>query len=140
MPIGAILAGAKVKDLFTPGSHASTFGGNSIACAAGLAVIKAIEKGKLVARARQIGEKMKERFTGWKSRFPKIKDVRGLGAMWGIELDVEGKPVVETCLKNGVNINCTHNTVLRIMPAITIEDEVLEKGLSVVEEALGQTS
>jgi len=137
-PIGAILAGAKVSDLFAPGSHASTFGGNSLVCAAGLAVIKAIEKGKLLARARQIGEKLGQRFTGWKSRFPKIKDVRGLGAMWGVELAVEGKPVVEACLKNGVNINCTHNTVLRIMPAITIEDELLDKGLSVVEEALGK--
>ncbi|HHN45942.1 MAG TPA: aspartate aminotransferase family protein [Planctomycetes bacterium] len=139
MPMGAILAGEKTADLLTPGTHASTFGGNSIACAAALAVIKVIEKEKLLARGKKLGEKLSARFAEWQKRFPMVKETRGLGAMWGVELAVEGKPVVDACLKKGVNINCTHGTVLRMLPALNVSDETLEEGLRVVEEAMSET-
>ncbi|MBN1807873.1 MAG: aspartate aminotransferase family protein [Planctomycetes bacterium] len=139
MPIGAILASTRIADLLVPGTHASTFGGNSIACAAGLAVIRAIERGKLLKRAGILGDKLRKTFTAWQKKFNGIRDVRGLGAMWGIELEVPGKAVVDGCLEQGVNINCTHQTVLRILPALTIEDDILDRGLAVVEKVLGKT-
>lgn len=136
VPIGAMLAAESIAGLLAPGTHASTFGGNALACAAGLAVMKVLAKQRLVERAGRDGARLGERFHGWRQRMSGIKDVRGLGFMWGIELEGDGAPVVNACLERGVNVNCTHRTVLRIMPALNIPDELLDEGLSVLEGVL----
>jgi predicted acetylornithine/succinylornithine family transaminase len=133
---GALVARAEVAAKLRPGMHAATFGGNPIACRAALAAIETIEEGGLLARADHIGAFCQERFSQIRARCPWIQDVRVKGAMIGIELSVDGKPIVEGCLERKLLINCTHGTVLRLLPALTITDQELEKGCGILEDVL----
>jgi predicted acetylornithine/succinylornithine family transaminase len=135
-PIGAMIASRAIADTLPPGSHGSTFGGNPLACACALAVFEAIRKSDLLERARHLGEVLMDRLTALKARCTLIHEVRGRGLMIGIELTVDGRPVVEACRAAGVLINCTQERVLRLLPALTITRSQLGRALAVVEEAL----
>ena len=137
-PIGAVIAKHAVADVLTPGTHATTYGGNPLGCACILAVFEAIQKQKLLARVQQMSRQVFERLQAMRARSPIIKDVRGCGFMVGIELTVPGKPVVEACRAKRVLINCTQDNVLRLLPAMTITQAQLTKGLTVLEEALSE--
>jgi acetylornithine/N-succinyldiaminopimelate aminotransferase len=134
---GALVARAEVAEKLRPGIHAATFGGNPIACRAALAAIETIEENGLLARAEQIGAYCHERFERLKSRCPLLQEVRIKGAMMGLELSVDGTPMVERCLERRLLINCTHGNVLRLLPALTISDQELDEGCSILEEVLG---
>ncbi|WP_439631504.1 aspartate aminotransferase family protein [Gemmata sp.] len=134
--MGGLIAKPEVGDKLKPGTHAATFGGNPIAARAALATIETIEAENLLERATQIGERFFARFTALKEKCPLVTDVRAKGAMIGVELSVEGAPVVEACLKRGLLINCTHQTVLRLLPALTISDEQIDDGCDILSEAL----
>lgn len=134
--MGGLLATPEVADKLKPGTHAATFGGNPLAARAALATIETIESENLLERAVQIGERFQRRFLALKEQCPLITDVRIKGAMIGVELAVEGAPVVEACLKRGVLINCTHTTVLRLLPALTVTDEQIDEGCDVIAEVL----
>jgi acetylornithine/N-succinyldiaminopimelate aminotransferase len=133
---GGMLARPEFADKLKPGTHAATFGGNPLACRAALATIETIEADGLLARAEQIGERFRRRFGALRERCPLIQEVRIKGAMIGVELTVEGAWVVEECLKRRLLLNCTHGTVLRLLPALTLTDEELEQGCDVLEEVL----
>lgn len=130
------MAKPEVADLLRPGTHAATFGGNPIACRAALALIETIEADGLLERAGQIAARFTERFEGLKPRCPLVREVRACGVMIGIELAVEGAPVVAECLRRRLLINCTHGTVLRLLPSLTLTDAELEEGCDVIEAAL----
>ncbi|VTT98609.1 acetylornithine aminotransferase : Acetylornithine aminotransferase OS=Singulisphaera acidiphila (strain ATCC BAA-1392 / DSM 18658 / VKM B-2454 / MOB10) GN=argD PE=3 SV=1: Aminotran_3 [Gemmataceae bacterium] len=134
--MGGLIAKPEVGDKLKPGTHAATFGGNPIAARAALATIETIDAENLLERATQIGERFHARFTALKEKCPLITDVRAKGTMIGVELSVEGAPVVEACLKRGLLINCTHQTVLRLLPALTISDEQIDDGCDIMSEAL----
>ena len=134
--MGGMIAKPEVGEKLKPGTHAATFGGNPLAARAALATIETIEADNLLERAVQIGEKFRARFTDLKEKCPLITDVRVKGTMIGVELAVEGAPVVEACLKHGLLINCTHQTVLRLLPALTISDEQIDDGCDIIAEAL----
>jgi predicted acetylornithine/succinylornithine family transaminase len=134
--MGGILARPEVGEKLKPGTHAATFGGNPVSARAALATLETIEEENLLERAEKIGERFLARFTALKERCPLIADVRVKGAMIGVELVVEGAPVVEACLKRGVLINCTHATVLRLLPALTISDDQIEDGCDVIADVL----
>ncbi len=138
VPIGALVVNRKIKkDVFTPGTHGSTYGGNPLVTAAGLAVFKAIRKEKLLEKAVQTGNYLGEKLEALKRKFPQlVVETRGLAMMRAIQLSVPGAPVVERALKAGLLVNCTQDTVLRIMPAINIPRKVLKKGLQILEDAL----
>src|SRR5207302_866116 len=102
----------EVAEKLRPGTHAATFGGNPIACRAALATIETIEADGLLARAGEIGTRFRERFEALRASCPWIREVRVRGAMIGIELSVDGTPLVQRCLERRVLINCTHGTVL----------------------------
>ena len=136
--IGAMVAQPALAGKLVPGTHASTFGGNPLACAAGIAVIEAIEDENLLENAAAIGEKTRARFEKMKQKFPFIKEVRGKGVMIGVELSGPGAPVVDRCLQKGLLINCTHGTVLRMLPAMNISWDLMEEGLAILEEALAE--
>ena len=133
---GGLIAKPEFGDKLKPGTHAATFGGNPIACVAALATIETIEQDKLLDRAAAIGERFRQHFEALKPRCPTITDVRAQGAMIGVELAVEGKPIVEACLKRKLLINCTHQTVLRLLPAMNLTDAQLDEGCAIIEEAL----
>ena len=130
------MAQPEVADKLVPGTHASTFGGNPLACAAGIAAFEAIEEENLLSNAADLGRHALARLEAMKARFPFIREVRGKGLMIGVELDRPGKDVVARCLKSGLLINCTHDTVIRLLPAMTISREIMDEGLDILEESL----
>ncbi len=133
---GGLVARPEVAEKLRPGTHAATFGGNPLACRAALATIETIEADGLLARAEQIGHRFAEHFASLSTRCPWIREVRVKGAMIGVELSVDGAPLVQQCLERRLLVNCTHGTVLRLLPALTITDRQLDEGCSILEEVL----
>ena len=136
LPGGVMLAKQEVASSLRPGMHASTFGGNPIAAAAGVATIQMIEEENLLARAQHISQVFLERLTALRQRCAIVRDVRVVGLMIGIELTLEGAPVVQACLNRGLLINCTHNTVIRLLPAMITTDEQVHAGCDILEDVL----
>jgi acetylornithine/succinyldiaminopimelate/putrescine aminotransferase len=134
--MGGLIAKPEVAEKLKPGTHAATFGGNPLAARAALATIETIEQEGLLERAVQIGERFRSRFLALKEKCPLVTEVRAKGAMIGVELNVEGAPVVQGCLEKGLLINCTHGTVLRLLPALNITDEQIEDGCDIMAGVL----
>lgn len=136
LPIGAMVVKEHLANTFKPGMHASTFAGSPLVCKASLAVFKAIYDQKLLQNAKKMGAYAMKHLSAWKTEFPCIKEVRGLGLMIGIELTMPGKPIVEACLEKGLLINCTHDTVLRIMPALTVTKKEMDRALAIIKATI----
>jgi acetylornithine aminotransferase len=136
VPIGACLATNGVAAAFTPGAHASTFGGNPLACAAALAVLRVLLEGRVLDHGRQMGEYLAKGLIDLKERLPVVKEVRGLGLLQGVELTIEGKPVVMDCLARGLLINCTMDRVLRFVPPLIITQREIDRLLDVLSQVL----
>lgn len=134
--LGGLLAKPEVAEKLKPGTHAATFGGNPIACVAALATIETIEADGLLDRALHIGETFRTRFEALMAKTPHVREVRAKGAMIGIQLAVDGAPVVAECLKRKLLINCTHGTVIRLLPALNITDAEMAEGCGILEEVL----
>jgi acetylornithine/N-succinyldiaminopimelate aminotransferase len=134
--IGGLIATPAVAVKMKPGTHAATFGGNPLACAAALATIETIEAEGLLARATKLGQMFRERLTALQQRCPMIKNVRVSGVMIGVELTADGTPIVEECLKQRLLINCTHQTVLRLLPAMNLTDAEFDEGMTILERAM----
>ena len=135
-PIGAVIARPDVADLLSPGTHATTYGGNPLGCACVLAVIEAIQQQELLARVNGLSPHLFSRLEALKRRAPIIREVRGRGFMVGIELTIEGKAIVEACRSKRLLINCTQGNVLRLLPAMTITRAQLDRALSVLEAVM----
>jgi acetylornithine/N-succinyldiaminopimelate aminotransferase len=140
LPIGVMMAKPELADLLTPGTHASTFGGGLVVCRAALAVLKAVQKEKMLANAKKSGQELRDALNGLKEKYSLIKDVRGIGLMVGVELSVPGKPIIEECIKQGLLMNCTHDTVLRIMPALNITGNQIRKAVAILDAAFAAAS
>jgi acetylornithine/N-succinyldiaminopimelate aminotransferase len=134
--LGGVIAKPEVGALLKPGTHAATFGGNPIACRAALAVIETFDADGLLDRAIQIGERFRHHFTTLKEQCPLITDVRVMGTMIGVQLTVEGGPIVQKCLERGLLINCTHQTVLRLLPAVNLTDDQIDDGCDLIADVL----
>lgn len=134
--LGGVIAKPEVGALLKPGTHAATFGGNPLACRAALAVIETFDAEGLLDRATQVGERFRQHFLALKEKCPLITEVRVLGTMIGVQLAVEGGPIVQKCLERGLLINCTHQTVLRMLPAVNISDEQIDEGCALMAEVL----
>lgn len=134
--MGGLVATPTVAEKLKPGTHAATFGGNPLAARAALATIETIEEEGLLARAEQIGERFRTRFQAMQQKCPLITEIRVKGTMIGVQLSVEGAPVVQQCLERGLLINCTHATVLRLLPAVNLADDQIDDGCAVIEDVL----
>ena len=134
--IGAIMAKNEVAQSLVPGTHASTFGGNPLACAAAIATIEAIEEEEMLANAQQMGELTRSKLNELKAQQHCIEQVRGLGLMIGIELNEPGAPIVKACWESGLRINCTQDTVLRFMPAMNVDEASITKALDILNSVL----
>ena len=133
---GALLCKRDIAPSLRPGMHAATFGGNPIAARAGIATIEAIEKHGLLARAQALGDLFRKTLAPLVKELPLVTDVRGCGLMIGIELQGDGTPIVQQCLERGLLINCTHQTVIRLLPAMTLTDEQLTEGCEILADVL----
>jgi acetylornithine/succinyldiaminopimelate/putrescine aminotransferase len=136
--IGAMIARPQVAECFVPGSHASTFGGNPLACAAAIAVVEAIEKDKLIENAVRMGDCLRQKLETLKQKYPIIDHIRGKGLMLGVQLTMPGAGIVSQCLQNGLRINCTQETVLRIMPSMTITPQEIDQAVDILDQVLAQ--
>jgi acetylornithine/N-succinyldiaminopimelate aminotransferase len=134
--IGAMMARPEIAASLVPGTHASTFGGNPLACAAGIATIEAIEEEKLIDNAVQMGKYAVEKLTELKQKFPIISGLRGKGLMIGIQLTSPGADIVSKCLEKRLRINCTQGNVLRFMPSMTIGKEEIDQAITILREVL----
>jgi acetylornithine/N-succinyldiaminopimelate aminotransferase len=133
VPIGAMHTRDDLHPLFNSGAHGTTFGGNQLAVAAACATLDEIAKPELMAHVKQISEIFFERFNEIKAKAPVIKEVRGLGLHIGIELGKPGMDIVKKALAAGLLINCTHGTVIRIMPPLILSEKAALKGLEIFE-------
>jgi acetylornithine/succinyldiaminopimelate/putrescine aminotransferase len=134
--LGGLIAKPEVAEKLKPGTHAATFGGNPIACRAALATIETFDSDGLLDRATQVGERFRGHFTALKEKSPLVTEVRVKGAMIGVQLAVEGAPVVQKCLERGLLINCTHSTVIRLLPAVNIPDDLIDEGCELLADVL----
>ena len=134
MPIGALLATDKASAALVPGTHGSTFGGNPLACAAGLASLETLlEDNIIIQNVEALGGHFLDRLAALKAKYGFVKAVRGKGLLLGMELDFEGKDIVAACMKEGFLINCTVNTVLRFMPPLIITEEEIDQLADVLD-------
>jgi acetylornithine/succinyldiaminopimelate/putrescine aminotransferase len=133
---GGLLAKRKYAEKLVPGTHAATFGGNPIATIAALATVETIEKDGLLPRAAKIGEAFRTRFESLQRSCPLIHAIRVKGAMIGIELTIDGTPIVDACLQRQLLINCTHGNVIRLLPALNLPDDALQAGCDIIDEVL----
>lgn len=123
VPIGACLAAGKAAEVFTPGKHGSTFGGNPLACAAALTTLEVIERQHLHAHAEQIGNWLAQSLRDSLKGIPSVQRVRNAGLMIGIELDKPCGELVGQALAAGLLINVTADTVVRLLPPLIINQE-----------------
>lgn len=134
--VGAMMATSEVATSLVPGTHASTFGGNPIACAAGIAVIEAIEEECLLQNAIEMGKYAAEKLNKLKEKHTIIDHVRGKGLMIGIQLNDQGAGIVDKCLKMGLRINCTQGNVLRFMPGMIVSKKELDAAIGILDSVL----
>lgn len=136
VPIGAILATDEVAKGFEPGTHASTFGGNPLSCAAGIAVLEILLEDGLLVHGAKIGEYLAKRLNELRDSFEFISDVRGLGLMRGIQLDkVDDKGfLVQRCRELGLLINCIHGDVIRLVPPLVVTEEHVGRAVDILRK------
>lgn len=133
---GALIAKPEVAANLKPGKHASTFGGNPLAMAAGLATIETIEKDKLLDNVAVMSARFRDHFAKLKSELSIIRELRVRGMMIGIDLSIAGTPAVGKCMERGVLVNCTHDTVIRLLPALNITARQVDEGAAVICDVL----
>jgi 4-aminobutyrate aminotransferase/(S)-3-amino-2-methylpropionate transaminase len=150
LPLAAVTGRADVMEAAQPGGLGGTYGGNPLACAAALAVLDAMESERIPERARRAGERIAARFLNWAQSYPCIGDVRGLGAMMGMELvddrvsrtpdeALTGRLLAAALERGLILLSCgTYGNVVRVLAPLTIEDAVLDEGLEAMAEALAE--
>ncbi len=150
MPLAGVTGKAEIMDAVESGGLGGTFGGNPVCCQAGLAVLKIFREKNLVARAEEIGQKIMDKISSFKKKFPFVGDVRGLGAMNAIEIVVDKKnpqpngdlvkAIIQRCFEQGLLLITAgaYNHVIRLLVPLVISDAQLEKGLMIIDKAMSE--
>lgn len=134
-PIGAMLAKEEAA-VFQPGDHASTFGGNPLACAAALATLEEIIEGEIVRYVNDVGVILYNKLAGLSQKYDFIKDIRGKGLLLGMELSIGGADIVNACQKRGLLINCVGGNVLRFIPPLIIDSIDVKRAVEILDQVL----
>lgn len=140
LPIGAMLATDEVARAFTPGSHASTFGGTPLVTSVALRTLEIISQPVFLRRVQRVGAYLYTCLQDLRDRFSVVRDVRGRGLLLGMELTVPGQEIVRRCLQLGVVINCIQESVLRFVPPLTIETTEVDRLIEVLSEVLMESA
>ena len=135
-PIGAMMAVEKFANIFKPGNHASTFGGNPLACTAGITVLNKLLGAGLLENADKQGEYLKLRLEGLKEKNKAIRDVRGHGLMQGIELETSSQDIVKKCIDKGLLLVGAGKNVIRLVPPLTIKSKEIDEAINILDEVL----
>jgi len=137
---GAMLTTREIAPSLKPGMHAATFGGNPLAARAGIATIEMIESENLLPHAKKMAEVFRARLSELQGQCNLIEEVRIMGMMIGVQLAVEGTPIVQGCMEKNLLINCTQSTVIRLLPALNITEEQVHEGCDVLADVIKQQS
>jgi acetylornithine/succinyldiaminopimelate/putrescine aminotransferase len=129
-----------IADSFMPGDHASTFGGNPLATAAGVAALTTILEEGMLENCQKMGDYFLLKLEEIKGKFPFIKEVRGKGLILGMELKIEGSPIVKEMMQRGILINCTMGNVLRFLPPLIVTKEEVDRVIKTLGEVFGGIS
>ena len=141
LPLGAILGDENVAHVLEPGVHGTTFGGNPVACAAGIVVLNEIMEHGVLKNAAIMGDLLKNKLLALQQAFPSmVKDVRGYGLMLGMELNQECDSIVTMMRERKVLLNCTNQNVLRFLPPLIINKEHIEYTVNILREVLKKMS
>ncbi|MGH9593925.1 MAG: aspartate aminotransferase family protein [Bryobacteraceae bacterium] len=139
LPRGAMLATEQFASVLAPGMHGSTFGGGPLVCAVALEFLQVMEEENLLANVRARGAELRAGLEALARKYDFITEVRGDGLMIGVQLNVEGAPYVAEALKRGVLMNCTHETVLRLLPPFIVSRAQVKDFLSRMEAVFAKT-
>lgn len=132
-PIGTMLAKDAVAASFVPGTHGSTFGGNPLVTAAGIATVRAILEEGLLNRAEEMGEYLHGELEALGAKYPFVQEVRGIGLMIGMSLSIPGGEIVKKGHERGVLLNVTHDTVLRFVPPLTVSKQEVNQMIQILD-------
>ena len=126
LPMGAMVAREEVAKAFTPGSHASTFGGTPLVATAALTTVKTLLDEGVLENCERVGKYFRERLRRLQSKYAFIREVRGKGLLIGLDLTCDGMSVVKACMERGFLINCTQEHILRFIPPLIIKEEDID--------------
>ena len=135
---GALLTTPEIAPSLRPGMHAATFGGNPLASRAGIAMIEMIESDNLLSHAKQMAEVFRTRLVELQNDCDLVEEVRVMGMMIGVQLNVEGTAVVQGCMEKQLLINCTQSTVIRLLPALNITEQQVHDGCDILIDVIKQ--
>ncbi len=137
-PIGAMVAREEIAESFGPGTHGSTFGGNPLMAAAGVAAMKVLLEDGILDNCLAMGDHLRDRLKELQSRYPFIVAVRGRGLILGMELSIEGAPIVNKALERGLLLNCTVGKVLRFVPPLTVNNAEIDEMIEILDGILAE--
>ena len=140
VPIGAILARAPFSDVFSPGKHAHTFGGNPLASAAALAYVTELFDKNIASFAAETGSYLMTQLQNLAARYAFIKEVRGLGLMLALVLDHPAEQLYKRCMSKGLLVNCACEKIIRLLPPLLITKEDCDEATGILESALSEES
>lgn len=135
VPIGTFVVRHEIAETFKPGMHGSTYGGSPLVCKAALGVFAAIKADHMLTNTKTMSSYFMNKLYDLQKKYPIIKDVRGLGLMIGLELTINGKPIVDECLEQGLIINCTQGNILRMSPALNVTKRQINKCIHIIDQA-----
>ena len=140
LPLGAFIANEKFAAAFTPGMHGTTFGGGPLVCATALEFLTVIEEEKLLTNIRERGAELRTGIEKLAGKFDFVREVRGEGLMLGVDLSVDGAPFIAEALRSGLIMNCTHEHILRLLPAFIIKRRDVAEFLAKFETVLARAA
>jgi len=135
VPVGAALVSQEVADTISFGDHGSTYGGNLLACRAALCFLDELDRGGLLGQVARVGDHLGRSLRSLAARHPMIKEVRGAGLIWGLELTCDATPIVQEGLARGVIVNRTAETVVRLLPPLVITEAEVDAALGRLDAA-----
>jgi acetylornithine/succinyldiaminopimelate/putrescine aminotransferase len=140
VPIGAFMAREKAN-VFGPGEHGSTFGGNPLTCAAAYATVKFVIENNVPENAKKVGQYFKQKLEALKPKYSSITDVRGRGLLLAIEFDSDiGSELLKACLEKGMLVNRVRPNALRFMPPLTIGNAEVDEAVAILDSAISSVS
>lgn len=140
LPMGAMLAKENVAKAFTPGAHASTFGGTPLVATAAIEVAKALLNEGVLENCQRVGQYFKNQLLSLKARYAFIREVRGEGLLIGADLTCDGMPVVKSCMERGFLINCAQGHVLRFIPPLIIQEKDIDALIACLDSVFQRLS
>jgi predicted acetylornithine/succinylornithine family transaminase len=138
VPIGAMIVNKDKADIFSPGTHATTFGATPLICAVSIAVIEYIIANNICLHVTKIGEYFVDKLRTLADKYSIIQDIRGKGLMIGMELKISGMEIIDKCIKKGLLINCTTENVLRFLPPLIITKQEVDNAINILDEVISE--